>query len=537
MVVDAGSILELFGVRTKKKAKDRAQWVTRFTVDISTDNTVWSSVDGGSIFAGPTSDDDREAGIDAFFTAPVSARYVKITVQAWEAHVAMRAGLLAGGCTPSPPPLPPSFPQAQPPSPPAQPPSPQLQPPWPQPQPTPSPPSVPSTVEAEVEDILDAIEQQAGNSTGVIELVSDAAALLNEEAVPVAMDGGGTAEREQRTELRSQLMASLNATVASLIATVLEPPIAPNGTATQEQAAAAVLGALTPALEVSLEVLQEPTEVAVAAAAAGVSLATAAIAIEQKGAAVSACGTCQLSLGVLSASLTASREVGSGVQTGAEQLSSVVLESLGPEAALSSEAIHMRLAPVDAAPMQMTLPSLGLTAVVAPSHAIAKPTAATFYAYDVHSSGHERDVTAAALFAAQPNASGAAHEQLQALLSRHHGPASDGLVAALGPALVSPTRQKDSTSLQLASGVISVRRISPAQGARLPPTSRALEAAVEENGVEPVTLSVRLPPAGGGTCTSDTACGVGGFCCRNECVCAKQHVRGCQLNLAARVIP
>ena len=526
MVVDAGSILELFGVRTKKKAKDRDQWVTRFTVDISTDNTVWSSVDGGSVFAGPTSDDDKEDGIDAFFAAPVSARYIKITVQAWEAHVAMRAGLLAGGCTPSPPQLPPSFPQAQPPSPPAQPPSPQLQPPSPQPQPTPSPPSVPSTVEAEVEDILDAIEQQAGNSTGVIELVSDAAALLNEEAVPVAMDGGGTAEREQRTELRSQLMASLNATVASLIATVLEPPIAPNGTATQEQAAAAVLGALTPALEVSLEVLQEPTEVAVAAAAAGVSLATAAIAIEQQGAAVSACGTCQLSLGVLSASLTASREVGSGVQTGAEQLSSVVLESLGPEAALSSEAIHMRLAPVDAAPMQMTLPSLGLTAVVAPSHAIAKPTAATFYAYDVHSSGHERDVTAAALFAAQPNASGAAHEQLQALLSRHHGPASDGLVAALGPALVSPTRQKDSTSLQLASGVISVRRISPAQGARLPPTSRALEAAVEENGVEPVTLSVRLPSAGGGTCTNDTACGVGGFCCRNECVCAKQHVRG-----------
>ena len=537
MVVDAGSILELFGVRTKKKAKDRDQWVTRFTVDISTDNTVWSSVDGGSVFAGPTSDDNREDGIDAFFAAPVSARYVKITVLEFEAHVAMRAGLLAGGCTPSPPPLPPSFPQAQPPSPPAQPPSPQLQPPSPQPQPTPSPPSVPSTVEAEVEDILDAIEQQAGNSTGVIELVSDAAALLNEEAVPVAMDGGGTAEREQRTELRSQLMASLNATVASLIATVLEPPIAPNGTATQEQAAAAVLGALTPALEVSLEVLQEPTEVAVAAAAAGVSLATAAIAIEQQSAAVSACGTCQLSLGVLSASLTASREVGSGVQTGAEQLSSVVLESLGPEAALSSEAIHMRLAPVDAAPMQMTLPSLGLTAVVAPSHAIAKPTAATFYAYDVHSSGHERDVTAAALFAAQPNASGAAHEQLQALLSRHHGPASDGLVAALGPALVSPTRQKDSTSLQLASGVISVRRISPAQGARLPPTSRALEAAVEENGVEPVTLSVRLPPAGGGTCTNDTACGVGGFCCRNECVCAKQHVRGCQLNLAARVIP
>ena len=37
--------------------------------------------------------------------------------------------------------------------------------------------------------------------------------------------------------------------------------------------------------------------------------------------------------------------------------------------------------------------------------------------------------------------------------------------------------------------------------------SRALEAAVEENGVEPVTLSVRLPSAGGGTCTGASASG------------------------------
>ena len=114
-----------------------------------------------------------------------------------------------------------------------------------------------------------------------------------------------------------------------------------------------VLGALTPALEL----LQESTEVSVAAATAGMSLATKAIAVEQQrhvgmqdAAATAACGTCQLSLDVLSASHTASREVGSGVQRLIdEQLASVVLESLGPDATLSAEAIQLRIAPVDAA--------------------------------------------------------------------------------------------------------------------------------------------------------------------------------------------
>ena len=216
----------------------------------------------------------------------------------------------------------------------------------------PPPPSAPVAVVAEVEDILDSIEQQAGDTAAVIGLVSDAAALLNEARVPAATDGGGTAEREQRTALRSQLMSSL-------VAIALEPPVISNGTGapaddalSEAEAAVVVLGALTPALEL----LQESTEVSVTAATAGMSLATAAIAVEQQrhvgmqdAAATAACGTCQLSLDVLSASHTASREVGSGVQMGTEQLASVVLESLGPEATLSAEAIQLRIAPVDAA--------------------------------------------------------------------------------------------------------------------------------------------------------------------------------------------
>ena len=174
--------------------------------------------------------------------------------------------------------------------------------------------------------------------------------------MPAATDGGGTAEREQRTALRSQLMSSL---VAILDTIALEPPAISNGTGapaddalSEAEAGVVVLGALTPALEL----LQESTEVSVAAATAGMSLATKAIAVEQQrhvgmqdAAATAACGTCQLSLDVLSASHTASREVGSGVQMGTEQLASVVLESLGPDATLSAEAIQLRIAPVDAA--------------------------------------------------------------------------------------------------------------------------------------------------------------------------------------------
>ena len=40
--------------------------------------------------------------------------------------------------------------------------------------------------------------------------------------------------------------------------------------------------------------------------------------------------------------------------------------------------------------MELALPLLGLHAVVRPSHATGGPTAATFYAYDVHSSSHSR---------------------------------------------------------------------------------------------------------------------------------------------------
>ena len=242
---------------------------------------------------------------------------------------------------PPEPPLPPQSPPQQPASPPHLPP----------------PPSAPVAVVAEVEDILDSIEQQASDKAAVIGLVSDAAALLNEARLPAATDGGGTAEREQRTALRSQLMSSL---VAILDTIALEPPAISNGTGapaddalSEAEAGGVVLGALTPALEL----LQESTEVSVAAATAGMSLATKAIAVEQQrhvgmqdAAATAACGTCQLSLDVLSASHTASREVGSGVQRLIdEQLASVVLESLGPDATLSAEAIQLRIAPVDAA--------------------------------------------------------------------------------------------------------------------------------------------------------------------------------------------
>ena len=99
MTMDAGSLMEIHGVRTKVKDDgSRRQWITQFTVDYSTDNATWSSVDGGAIFLGPPPappPPDIEAATDAVFASPVSARYIRITAQAFAGWVAIRAGLLS----------------------------------------------------------------------------------------------------------------------------------------------------------------------------------------------------------------------------------------------------------------------------------------------------------------------------------------------------------------------------------------------------------------------------------------------------------
>ena len=97
MTIDAGSGVYVYGVRTQKRSDLPAQYVTQFTVQHSTDGASWSSVDGGTSFDGPTAGNVADDAIDAVFAAPVFARYIKITVQAFSSHPSMRAGLLGSG--------------------------------------------------------------------------------------------------------------------------------------------------------------------------------------------------------------------------------------------------------------------------------------------------------------------------------------------------------------------------------------------------------------------------------------------------------
>ena len=96
--------MPIHGARLQARASlcCRNQKVTAVTVQHSTDDSVWSDVDGGATFA------DASGSFDALFTAPIVAQFVRITVVSWSVHISMRAGLLSLSPPPplSPPPAP-----------------------------------------------------------------------------------------------------------------------------------------------------------------------------------------------------------------------------------------------------------------------------------------------------------------------------------------------------------------------------------------------------------------------------------------------
>jgi hypothetical protein len=100
MTIDAGSVMDVHGVSVQKRKDAPDQYVTQFTVQHSTDGASFSDVDGGAVFDGPTVANGADDYIDAEFAAPVSARYIRITVQEYNSHPSMRAGLL-GPVTPA----------------------------------------------------------------------------------------------------------------------------------------------------------------------------------------------------------------------------------------------------------------------------------------------------------------------------------------------------------------------------------------------------------------------------------------------------
>ena len=87
MQINAESATAVFGVRSQPRVQYDEK-VTAFTVQYSVDDFMWSDVDGGATFT------VTSGNFDALFATPVTAQYIRITVQDFVTWPSMRAGLL-----------------------------------------------------------------------------------------------------------------------------------------------------------------------------------------------------------------------------------------------------------------------------------------------------------------------------------------------------------------------------------------------------------------------------------------------------------
>ena len=90
MMIDLGSATTIRGVVTQGRG-DANQYVTAFTVQVSTDGATFADVDGGATFTGNT---NYLLKVTNTFAATVQARFVKIFPKTWYGRIGMRAGVL-----------------------------------------------------------------------------------------------------------------------------------------------------------------------------------------------------------------------------------------------------------------------------------------------------------------------------------------------------------------------------------------------------------------------------------------------------------
>jgi len=88
MIIDVGEVTKIVGVITQASAYLTWEYVTAFTVQYSTDGSVWQDISG--TFTGSWSSDKLEAR----FPTGVEARYVKLVAQSWVNWISMRAGAI-----------------------------------------------------------------------------------------------------------------------------------------------------------------------------------------------------------------------------------------------------------------------------------------------------------------------------------------------------------------------------------------------------------------------------------------------------------
>ena len=91
MQIDSGEVQSIAGVVTQGR-RGSNQRVTSFKVEVSEDGGLWIEVECGRIFKG---NEDSNSKLKTKFKKPVRARFVRIFPQTWNAHMSMRAAVLA----------------------------------------------------------------------------------------------------------------------------------------------------------------------------------------------------------------------------------------------------------------------------------------------------------------------------------------------------------------------------------------------------------------------------------------------------------
>ncbi|GMH92953.1 hypothetical protein TL16_g12498 [Triparma laevis f. inornata] len=98
--LDLGSVKTVSAVVTQARAAN-TQRVTKYTVKVSSDGSLWTDVDGGAEFNGPMESNDADEKITAMFDAPVEARYVRVVVVSFLEYVSLRFGVASPAAGPA----------------------------------------------------------------------------------------------------------------------------------------------------------------------------------------------------------------------------------------------------------------------------------------------------------------------------------------------------------------------------------------------------------------------------------------------------
>ena len=101
MRLDLGALQKVVGVAIGGRMDHCCQYVTAYTVSVSSDGSSWEWVDGGATFPGNTAANQQQrTGVRNLFVTPQVARYVRIHPKTWNSYITMRAAaIVSQGCS------------------------------------------------------------------------------------------------------------------------------------------------------------------------------------------------------------------------------------------------------------------------------------------------------------------------------------------------------------------------------------------------------------------------------------------------------